>query len=133
MIRQIQTMKISSELIRLVVILHGLTLGFAQYSYRFDQAVWSHLLPASFRSPCRFTGSQAIRSQLSCPDSSLSLSRCATLLRRHIGRVTERFDRDVARHYYEAVSSSHLETYRCAMQPSRPLNWGFCRLGVELG
>lgn len=136
MIRQIQTMKISSELIRLVVILHGLTLGFAQYSYRFDQAVWSHLLPASFRSPCRFTGSQAIRSQLSCPDSSLSLSRCATLLRRHMGRATRKgLTWSVARHYNHTVSESHLKHSALPGRRQEPqcMDWGFCRLGVEIG
>ncbi len=93
-------------------------------------------LIASFTFQCRFTWSQSIRSTLSCPDSSLSLSRCATLLRRHMGRATRKgLTWSVARHYNHTVSESHLKHSALPGRRQEPqcMDWGFCRLGVEIG
>ena len=86
-------------------------------------------LIASFTLRCRFTWSQSIRSTLSCPDSGLSLSRCATLLRRRIGRsIGKRFDWSVARHYNDAVSSSHPKHKPAPRSRQAPLSCGVLSL-----
>lgn len=88
-------------------------------------------LIASFTFRCRLTWSQSIRSTLSCPDSSLSLSRCATLLRRRIGRsIWNGLTWEVARHYNDAVHSSPYEHTAAPRSRQAPLAGGFVVMGL---
>ena len=81
------------------------------------------------RLQCRFTWSQSVRSTLSCPDSSLSLSRCATLLRRRIGRsMGQRFDWSVARHYNVPVGLRNINTTAAPCGRQAPLSRGVLSL-----
>lgn len=88
-------------------------------------------LIASFTLRCRLTWSQSIRSTLSCPDSSLSLSRCATLLRRRMGRAIP----NGLTGLWHATTMTPLVSCAINIKPAQsgrqePLSWGFCRLGA---
>lgn len=96
------------------------------------QAVWSHLLPASFRAIPAGLRAPRPTPHARYPDSGSSLNRYATLFRRRIGRARSwKLLRKEHAPIMAAVDRRNINNTPASQGRQEPqsMNWGFCRLG----